>query len=151
MQPEVDLVTMTEAEWDDLRAAAAGLDLVRGGCYRVRGETIQFYASPENAPPGWQGGFDEGIPEAPRGLAGKVERIEPHDGSGALLRLTVENWGAARAISEADRAGDYGGDHTRFVLDQEAALRGRPEERAWLRAQFERLRAHTAGDLLEGP
>jgi hypothetical protein len=149
--PEIDLVTLSADEWDALRAAAAELDLVRGGYYRARPGAILCYAGPENAPEGWASGFPDGSPELPRAHVGAAELVDAGDLDRVLLRLTVANWAAARSVQGVGEAAETAIGYRAFVLAQEAALRGRPEERAWLRRQFERLRRHAAGGLVDPP
>lgn len=129
-------------------ASAAVLDLVHGGYFRARPTAILFFCSPENAPLGWLGEFPDGSPELPRALVGEVEVAGEVSENLICVRLVVSNWAAVRAVKQAFDRGDYQGRFQDFVLDQEAALRGRAEDRQWLRAQFERLRAHSRGALI---
>jgi hypothetical protein len=150
MEAEADLVRLSFEEWRDLLAAAVELDLVHGGFFRARGEGIQFFAGPEDAPAGWSAPFGEGSPELPRALVGEAEVLERDGENGVTVRLRVSNWSAARAVKEAYDRGEYRGRFQQYVMAQEAALRGRPEDRAWLRRQVERLRDHAAGMLVRG-
>jgi hypothetical protein len=131
-------------------ASAAVLDLVHGGYFRARPTGIQVYCSPENAPPAWPGAFPDGSPELPRALVGQAEVAGEASENLVIVRLVVSNWGAVRAVKQAFERGEYRGRFQDFVLDQEAALRGRPEDRQWLRAQVERLRTHSSGRLIDG-
>lgn len=131
-------------------AAAAVLDLVHGGYFRAQATGIRFFASPENAPEGWSGEFPDGSPELPRALVGEAEVVGEASENEVIVRLRVSNWAAVRAVKQAFDRGDYRGRFQDFVLDQEAALRGRPEDRTWLREQFDRLRAHARGAIIPG-
>jgi hypothetical protein len=148
MSSEIDQAILPSDDWREMLASAAVLDLVHGGYYRARPTSIRFYASPENAPEGWTGGFAEGTPELPRALVGEAEVAGEASENEVIVRLRVSNWTAVRAVKQAFDRGEYRGRFQDFVLDQEAALRGRPEDRTWLRAEFERLRAHARGSLL---
>lgn len=128
-------------------AAAAVLDLVHGGYFRARPTAIQFYAGPENAPEDWLGEFPD--EEPPRVLVGEAEVDAAAQANEITVRLTVSNWAAVRSVKLAWERGEYRDRFERYVLDQEAALRGRPEDRAWLRAQFQRLRRHALGALID--
>jgi hypothetical protein len=148
--PEIDLVALTYEEWEGALDAAAELDLVHGGLFRARGPSVLVFCSPDNAPDRWSYGFPDGSPDLPRALVGQVEVEDAARENEVVVRLTVSNWGAAREVKAAHERGEYGERFGEFVLDQEAALRGTPAERSWLRRQFERLRAHSAGRLLGG-
>lgn len=132
-----------------MRAAASGLDLIHGGYFRARPASILFYAGPDNAPAGWPYGFPDGAPEAARARVGEAEVVGPEGPNELTVRLTVSNWAALRAVNAAD-PGDHPGSYRERVMAQEAAFRGRTEDRAWLREQFRKLRAHAAGKLVEG-
>lgn len=129
-------------------ASAAVLDLVHGGYYRARPTAILFFCSPENAPEGWDGEFSDGSPGLPRAQVGQVEVVGEVTEDLISVRLVVSNWAAVRAVKQAFDRGEYRGRFQEFILDQEAALRGRTEDRQWLRQQFERLRAHSRGALI---
>lgn len=146
---EIDLVTVSPEEWRDALAAAAELDLVHGGYFRARDSRIQFYCSPDNAPEGWSGSFGEGSPETPRALVGEAEVASRDEANGVTVRLRVSNWGAVRSVKQAYDQGEFRGRFHEYVMAQEAALRGRPEDRRWLRKQFARLRGHASGKLVK--
>ena len=131
-------------------ASAAVLDLIHGGYFRARPSGIQVYCSPENAPVGWAGAFPDGSPEVPRALVGQAEVVGEASENLVIVRLVVSNWGAVRAVKQAFERGEYKGRFQQFVLDQEAALRGRPEDREWLHDQVVRLRTHSSGRLIDG-
>lgn len=150
MDDEIDLVSLPRDDWSEMLASAAVLDLVHGGYYRARSAIIQFYCGPEDVPEGWAGDFPDGSPELPRALVGEAEGSAFEADGSVTIRLRVSNWGAVRRLKEAYDRGDYRGRFQQFVLDQEAALRGRSEDRAWLKRQFRKLRAHAAGTLIEG-
>lgn len=149
MSAEADRIELERDEWDDLLAAAATLDLVHGGYFRARGSTIQFYCCPENAPEGWSDGFPDGSPDLPRALVGEAQATVEPEARRVSVRLLVSNWSAVRAVKQRYDRGEYRGRFERFIQDQESALRGREEDRAWLREQFRRLRGHAAGRILE--
>ena len=148
MTPEIDLVTLTSEEWREMLATASVLDLVHGGYYRARPTTILFFCSPETAPNGWPGEYPDGSPDLPRALVGEVEVAGEVSENLISVRLVVSNWAAVRAVKQAFDRGEYRERFQEFVMDQEAALRGRAEDRLWLHAQFERLRAHSRGALI---
>jgi hypothetical protein len=125
--------TVTPDEWQEALGAAAELDLVHGGYFRVRPTGIQVFAGPDNAPPGWEHGFQDGSPELPRALVGEITVADWEAEDRVTLRLEVTNWAAVRSS----------------LPDAGAALRGRPEDRDWLFAQWERLRSHSRGSLVE--
>jgi len=129
-------------------ATAAVLDLVHGGYYRARPTAILFFCSPENAPEGWPGEYPDGSPDLPRALVGEVEVAGEVSEKLISVRLVVSNWAAVRAVKQAFDQGEYLGRFQEFVMAQEAALRGRSEDRLWLHAQFDRLRAHSRGALI---
>lgn len=131
-----------------MRQAAAELDLVHGGYFRVRPRSVLFYCDPENAPAGWEAPFAEGTPEAPRALVGEAE-VRESAGSTLEVCLVVSNWGAMKAVKRAYDRGEYRGRWSEFVMDQETAFRGREADREWLRERFARLRAHASGNVLE--
>jgi hypothetical protein len=150
---EIDLVTLSPDEWQEVLAAAAELDLIPGGHFRARDSRLLFYGSPDNAPEGWTGPFNEGSPEMPRALVGEAEVAARDEENGVTVRLRVSNWGAVRGVKQAYDQGEFGcplGDRFQeYVMAQEAALRGRTEDRRWLKRQFARLRSHAAGKLVE--
>lgn len=131
-------------------ASAAVLDLVHGGYYRAQPRSIRFYAGPDNAPDGWAGGWTDGSPGLARALVGEAEVLEEASESDLCVRLRVSNWGAVRDVKQAFDRGEYRGRFDAFVMAQEAALRGRAEDREWLRREFARLRSHTRGALIQG-
>jgi hypothetical protein len=149
MDGEIDLVRLPAEEWGEMLAAAAVLDLVHGGYFRARPTGVLFYCSPENQPEGWAQGFPDGSPEMPRALAGEAE-VEETEAGEVTVRLTVSNWAAVRAVKQAYDRGEFRDRFQEYVMAQEAALRGRSEDRAWLREQFRRLRVHAAGTLVLG-
>ena len=148
MSPEIDLVTLPADEWREMLAAASELDLIHGGYFRARPGAIQFFCSPEVGPEGWDQGYRDGSPGAPRAYVGEAELFSSDEAGGITVRLTVSNWAAARAVKQAYDRGEYRGRFAEFVRAQEEALRGRPAHRAWLCEQFHRLRAHAGGKLL---
>jgi len=149
VESEIDLLSFGEEDWAAMRAAAAELDLVRGGFFRAREAGILFYCPRETAREGWSGAFGEGSPELPRALVGEAEVAARDEENGITVRLRVSNWGAVRAVKQAYDRGEFRGRFQEYVLAQEAALRGRPEDRAWLRRQILRLRDHATGRLVE--
>ena len=149
VEPEVDLVQLPDAEWRRMLSAAAELDLIRGGNYRARPQGILFYCTPENAPVSWEAGFADGSPDLPRGYVGQAEVEGPVGENELVVRLSVSNWTAMRAVKQAWERGEYRGRFEQYVADQETALRGRREDRRWLREQFRRLRAYAGGGLLD--
>jgi hypothetical protein len=149
---EIDLIELPGEEWREILASASVLDLVHGGYTRARQREVLFYCGPDNAPEGWSGGYPEGSPEHPRAAVGAAEVVHYEEANDQFtIRLTVSNWSAARDVNRAFARGEYGERFQDFVLDQEAALRGGPAERRWLREQFQRLRRHSAGGLLDEP
>ena len=149
MTREIDIVALPAGEWRDILASAAELDLIHGGYFRARGAEIVFYCSPENAPDGWPASYPDGSPELPRAAVGTAELVEAGRGDIVNVRLLVSNWAAVRAVKQAHDRGEFTGRFQEYVLAQEAALRGRPEDRAWLTEQWERLRSHAAGTLVD--
>lgn len=149
MSEGVDLIHLSPDEWQAVKAAAAELDLVHGGYFRTRPNGVLFFCGPENAPPGWSQGFPEGSPDLPRAAVGAAEVVEVGPDDELTIRLRVSNWGAMRDVKHAYDQGAYRGRHEEFIRAQEAALRGRPEERAWLHGQFQRLKSHASGTVLD--
>lgn len=147
MYPEIDLLTLAPEEWGAMRSAAAELDLVRGGYFRLRGESIFFYCDPDNAPEGWSGEF---VDDPPRALVGEAEVNGANSAGDLEVQLLVSNWDAMREVKQAYDRGDYKGRYFEFLAAQEAAFRGREQDREWLRRQFRRLQSHAAGSLLDG-
>jgi hypothetical protein len=147
---EIDLVTLPSEEWRDMLAAAAVLDLVHGGYYRARPLAVLFYCGPDNAPEVWDSEFPDGSPEVPRSLVGQAEVAGPAGENEVTVQLTVTNWRAARAVKQAYERGEFRDRFQEYILAQEAALRGRPEHRAWLHRQFQRLRTHANGAVVGG-
>ncbi len=144
-----DSITMSSEDWSAVQAAAAELDLIHGGYYRVRTNAIAFYCSPENHPEGWSEPYNDGTPEAPRQCVGEAEATD--EGAAAVrVRFVVTNWAGLLTIKLAYDRGAYRDRFTEYVRDQENAIRGRREDRAWIRAQFDRLRTHVSGALVEG-
>ncbi len=151
LEPEIELLTLRGEEWRKMLAAAAELDLIRGGYYRSRPQGILFFCSPEHSPVGWEAGFADGSPDLPRGYVGQAE-VEGVDGENDIvIRLSISNWTAMRSVKQAWERGEYRGRFEQYVMDQETALRGRREDRRWLRDEFRRLRAYASGDLLGEP
>jgi hypothetical protein len=111
---EIDLIHLTAEEWREILTAAAELDLVRGGYFRLRPDAIQFFCSPENAPEDWTRGYPEGSPELPRAAVGQAEVVR-NEGENAYgdadvtVRLIVSNWAAMRAVKRAYDTGEYRG------------------------------------------
>lgn len=147
MQAEIDLVTLSQEEWMEMRRSAAELDLIHGGYFRARPRSILFYCDPENAPESWRGPFTEGTPEAPRALVGEAEVLDGFPDT-VEVRLVVSNWAAMKAVKDAYDRGEYRGRWSDFVMDQETAFRGREADREWLRVRFARLRGHALGNAL---
>ncbi len=135
--------------WDEVRAAAAELDLVHGGYYRATDNGIRFFCGPQNCPLGWDLPFTDGSPELPREFVGDITVMGLTGSEGVRLRLTVANWAAVQAVKRAYDRGEYRGRFQEFVQDQEQALRGRLEDRHWLRVQFERLLRYATGALVD--
>lgn len=150
MDPEIDLYRLPTETWKGMREAAVELDLVHGGYFRSRPNAVLFYCDPDTAPDGWTFGFADGSPEMPRALVGTAETSERPDKGEVAVRLTISNWAAVRSVKEAYDRGEFRGRFQEYVLAQEGALRGRPEDRAWLRGQFLKLQAHAAGLLVDG-
>lgn len=140
--------TLPADEWRELRETARELDLIHAGYFRLRPGSIAVFCGPDNHPDGWDLPFTDGSPDLPRQYVGEFE-AQPGDVDGDVtLRLVVANWAAVRAVKSAYDQGLYRGRFGDFVRDQEEALRGRSEDRAWLWQQFELLRRHTQGALL---
>jgi hypothetical protein len=148
-QDKLEFVVLPSEEWREMLAAAAVLDLVHGGYFRAQPCSIRFYCGPENAPEGWSARFPDGSPDLPRALVGEAEGMPAEEENQILVRLIVSNWHAMRRVKAAYDRGEFRDGFQEYVLAQESALRGRPEERFWLRAQFDRLRAHATGAVLE--
>ncbi|MBI3909568.1 MAG: hypothetical protein HY320_01380 [Armatimonadetes bacterium] len=143
-----DTWMLPAAEWQALRQAARELDLVYAGYYRLRPTSIAVYCGPHSHPEGWDLPFTDGSPDLPRQYVGEFE-AEPGPGDEQVtVRLLVANWAAVQAVKAAYDQGRYRGRFQEFVRDQEIALRGRPEDRVWLREQLRRLRQHVQGALL---
>ncbi len=150
VEPEIDLVTLSSGEWRVLLQAAAELDLVHGGYYRSRPGAVLFFAGPDNSPVGWSRDYPDGSPHLPRAAVGQADLYGFEGTETVTVRLSVSNWGAMRAVKQAYDRGEYRGRFEQFLRDQEAALRGRPEDRRWVREQFHRLRAYAHGTLISG-
>jgi hypothetical protein len=137
-----DQIKLPAPEWREMRVAAAELDLVHGGAYRVRPTSIAFYCSPENHPEGWELPYTDGAPGAPRQFVGQAELVTDDEVSDTVeVRLAVANWSALLAARQ----------HPSSPGEEEAlqaAFRGRREDQAWLRREFARLRAHASGGLV---
>jgi hypothetical protein len=148
MSEEIDLLELPREEWHEMLRAAAELDLVHGGYFRIRTTGVLFYCDPDDAPPGWSGPYNDGSPGMPRALVGEAE-VHGQSGTNAVVvRLLVSNWSAMRVVKDAYERGDFRGRYTEFLVAQESAFRGRPEDREWLRIQFQKLRVHAAGSLI---
>jgi hypothetical protein len=145
-----DTLAVSAAEWRAVRAAAAELDLVHGGYFRLRTAAVAFYCSPENHPAGWDLPFTDGCPETPRQFVGEVEVVTWSESDQVRLRIAVANWAGVQAIKRDYDRGRYQGRFQEYIRDQEEAFRGRSEDREWLRAQFHRLHRHALGALLDG-
>jgi hypothetical protein len=147
---EIDLISIPREEWQEALQSASELDLVHGGYFRVRPSGLLFYCGPDNAPPGWDGPYNDGSPELPRALVGEAEVHGAGGANQVVVRLLVSNWPAMRTVKDAYERGEFRGRYSEFLVAQERAFRGRPEDREWLRAQFSKLRAHAAGALICG-
>lgn len=145
-----DRLELTDGEWSEIKQAAVELDLVHGGYFRVRTRSILFFCSPENAPEGWSSEFPDGSPDLPRAVVGQVEVAGPSGEDHLVVQFRVSNWTAMRDVKAAFQRGEYRGRFQEYVQAQEDALRGRREDREWLRRQFNRLRTHANGSLLDG-
>lgn len=143
-----DELVLLPDEWRAIRDAAAELDLIYGGYFRLRPAAIGFYCSPDNHPDGWDVPYTDGSEELPRELVGEAEVATWVEGEPVRLRLAVRNWSGVRAIQKDYDRGRYQGRFPEYVRDQERALRGREEDRDWLRSQFDRLQRHAVGALL---
>jgi hypothetical protein len=148
MDSEPETLTLEYDEWRDLLAAASVLDLIHGGYFRARPREIEFYCGPENAPSGWRPGSAEDEGPETRVTVGVAELVGPIGADGVEIRLRVTNWSALRELRAALARGAYLNRPEQFTRDEEAALRGRPEEWDWLRLQFRKLRDHAAGSIL---
>jgi hypothetical protein len=148
MSSEIDQLVLSSEEWREMLASAAVLDLVYGGYYRAQPRSIRFYAGPDNAPEEWAGGWPDGSPGLARALVGEAELLEEASEDDVVIRLRVSNWAAVRDVKLAFDRGEYRGRFEAFVMAQEAALRGRCQDRAWLRREFHRLRSHSRGTLI---
>lgn len=149
MANDANTLVLEYAEWQELVAAAATLDLVHGGYFRARLREIEFYCGPDNAPIGWRSGFTQGTPENARAVVGIAELVQPVVEDAVQVRLRITNWSALGEIAAAKARGEYEDRTEQFVEDENAALRGRPVEWEWLRRQFRKLREQASGSFLE--
>ena len=104
----------------------------------------------ENQPEAWDLPFADGSPETPRQFVGEVEVVTWSESDQVRLRIAVANWAGVQAIKRDYDRGRYQGRFQEYIRDQEAAFRGRTEDRDWLRSQFERLLRHALGSLVDG-
>jgi hypothetical protein len=141
------ILDVPRTDWIAARAAAAELDLDRGGyCDARRPTAIHFWAGPENKPRGFDYEFLSGLFIAPRAYIGVATAELIHL---ELVRVTLEVWNeAAReaAVAAAQAAG-LGGEAT--AAAQQQALAGTAADLAWLEREFRRLRHYASGRLLE--
>lgn len=136
VESEIDLVELTEGEWREILAAAAELDLIRGGQFRVRHETILFFASPTSSPLGWRGDYRSGSPDLPRELLGVAELWERPGEDLVVIHLRGCDWQSAREAGGQAQSGAR-------------ALTGGEALRDWMRLLWNRLRMYAEGSLLE--
>jgi len=136
VKSEIDLVELSEGEWREILAGAAELDLIRGGQFRVRDETILFFASPASAPLGWRGEYRSGSPDLPRELLGVAEVWERPGEDRVVIHLRGCDWQSAREAASQPHSGGR-------------ALTGGRALRDWMRLLWNRLRMYAEGSLLE--
>jgi len=141
------ILDVPRTDWIAARAAAAELDLDRGGyCDLRRPDTIHFWAGPENKPRGFDYPFLSGVFAAPRVYLGaaKAELIHIE-----LVRVTlrVRNEAAREAAAAAAQAAGLGAEAV--AAAERRALTGTAADLEWLEREFHRLCRYAAGRLLD--
>src|SRR4051812_20196525 len=120
-----DTLIVSALEWRAIRGAAAELDLIHGGYFRLRPAAVAFYCSPENHPAGWDLPYTDGSPEMPREFVGEVEVVTWCESDQVRPRIAVANWAGVQAIKREYDRGRYQNRFHQYIRDQEAAFRGR--------------------------
>jgi hypothetical protein len=141
------ILDVPRTDWIAARAAAAELDLDRGGyCDARRPDTIHFWAGPENKPRGFDYEFLSGLFYAPRAYVGVATAELIHL---ELVRVTLEvrNEAARESAVAAAQAAGLGAEAT--AAAEQRALAGTVEDLEWLEREFRRLSRYASGRLLE--
>ncbi len=144
MDDELTVWNLTEVQW----AAAcerAQRDALDDGAY-VRAVpdsatgrlSLDFYATPLNAPPGWPYPFLEAIPDTRR--QGAYIGRAWHEWETGFVQFTVTLLAAAQALSAAYESGTEDLDYVAYEQAVDQAVRGTPADVAWLHREFARLR-----------
>jgi hypothetical protein len=134
------------ADWLAARAAAAELDLDKGGyCDFRRPNAIHFWAGPDNKPAAFDYPFLTGVFSAPRAYLGVAAAELLHV---ELVRVTLKVRNEA-AREAAVMAAEAAGLSAREVGTREQrALEGCAADLEWLEGQFRRLCQYASGRLL---
>jgi hypothetical protein len=135
------------ARWGTLVRRARGADALEDGAY-VRAEAgasgapeLAFYATALNKPAGWNYPFLEAVPDADaRGaLVGRAWH-QPETG---FVQFEVSVIAAAQALAADYESGASDLDFVTYEQAVERAVRGTPQDLAWLHREFARLDALT--------
>ena len=143
MADESPVWNLTEAQWSAV-CERARRDALDDGAY-VRAVpdpptghlSLDFYATPLNAPPAWHYPFLEPVPGTGR-LGAYVGRAwhEPETG---FVQFEVSIPAAAQALFAAYESGTADLDYVAYEQAVDQAVRGTPADEAWLHHEFARL------------
>lgn len=141
------ILDVPRTDWLAARAAAAELDLDRGGyCDVRRPNAIHFWAGPESKPRGFEYEFLAGVFPAPRAYMGVASAELIHI---ELVRVTLEvrNEAARQAALAAAQAARLRPEAA--AAAGQRALAGTVEDLEWLEREFHRVCRYASGRLLE--
>jgi hypothetical protein len=141
------ILEVPRADWLAARAAAAELDIDKGGyCDFRRPNAIHFWAGPDNKPAGFDYPFLTGVFSAPRAYLG-VATAELLHVELVRVMLEVRNEAAREAaVATAEAAGLSPGE---VAAAEQQVLSGTPADLEWLEREFRRLCQYASGRLLD--
>ena len=145
MAEEIRTWNLTETQWTGLRAwAGSSGDALDDGAY-VRAATeeeagqpeLHFYATALNKPAEWRFPFAEPIPgsRTPGAFVGRAW----HEAATGFVQFEVLVYAAAQAVRADYESGVSDLDYVTYEQEVERAIRGRPQDAAWLAREFGRL------------
>jgi len=141
-----NILEVPRADWLAARAAAAELDLDKGGyCDFRRPNAIHFWAGPDNKPSGFDYPFLSGVFAAPRSYIGVATAELLHV---ELVRVTLEVRNEAAREAAVAAAEAAGLSPQGVGAAEQRALEGTAADLEWLQREFRRLCQYASGRLL---
>ena len=140
------ILEVPRTDWLAARAAAAELDIEKGGyCDFRRPNAIHFWAGPENKPAGFEYPFLTGVFAAPRAYIGVATAELLHV---ELVRVTLEVRNEAAREAAVAAAEAAGLSPQEIGAAEQRGLKGTAADLEWLQREFRRLCQYALGRLL---